>query len=41
MQELCMIFISLFMGVLKGFIAFVVVGLMIWFGAWLMDKLGV
>ena len=39
MQELCMIFISIFMGMLKGFIAFAIVGLLIWFGSWLLDKM--
>ena len=39
MQELCMIFISIFTGMLKGFIAFAIVWLLILFGSWLLDKM--
>lgn len=41
LSEYCMAMGHFFMGALRGVTAFVVVGLMIWFGAWLMDKLGV
>lgn len=40
MDELYMLVGHFFMGALRGVIAFVVVCLMIWFGAWLMDKMG-